>query len=117
MVCLAQEEARGGLETDITEVDAARQGTLAGCEGSLRIAHHQEGVGHGGYDPSLPMLIAQCLSYGLSLVQVHQDSLALAEEVQRRAQVESDIDSLLQRVTALRKMLQGHYRLLKPYHR
>jgi hypothetical protein len=95
MVCLAQEEARGGLETDITEVDAARQGTLAGYEGSRRIAHHQKGVGHGGADPPQPTLIAQCLSEGRSLVQVHQDALALAEKVQRTAQVESYIDSLL----------------------
>ena len=70
-----------------------------------------------GEDPPQPALIAQRLGEGLGLAQVFEDRPVISERKERIAQVEAQIDGLLDGVTTVREMLQRTQRLLEARHR
>src|SRR5262245_65681177 len=74
-------------------------------------------AGHVGEDPPQSTLIAQSLGEGLGLAQVFEDRPAVSECKERIAQVEPEIDGLLNDVTTFREMLQSAQRLLEARHR
>src|SRR3989442_1404162 len=67
--------------------------------------------------PSQPALIAQGLSQAFRLAKVVENPPALSEGMERIAQVEAEIDGLLEGLAALREMPQRTERLLEPRHR
>src|SRR5919108_467118 len=67
--------------------------------------------------PPQPPLIAQRLGEGLGLAQVVEDRPVVAEHKERMAQVEAQIDGLLQGITTFREMLQRAQGLLEARHR
>src|SRR5712691_11839754 len=68
-------------------------------------------------DPPQPTLIAQRLGERLGLAQVFEDPSLVLEYKERIAQVEPEIDGLLEGLTTFRKMLQRAQRLFEARHR
>jgi hypothetical protein len=61
-------------------------------------------------------LIAERLGEGLGLAQAFEDRSVVSEHKERIAQVEPEIDGLLQGITTFREMLQSAQRLLEARH-
>ena len=104
---------RGDLDVDRATGDGQREGTLARHNGAVMRTHGREVDAQIAGDPSEPLVIAQPLGEGLSGAQEVEDTRLFAERHQGIAQVESQINSLFQRVAVLGEMFQGRQRLLK----
>ena len=63
----------------------------------VKVAHHSEVFGHIDGDLPQPLLIAQDLREALSLTQAVEDPLVLSKRKDRIAQVEAQVDGLLER--------------------
>jgi hypothetical protein len=63
------------------------------------------------------MLVVEGRSEGLSLAQIYQDTPKIAEQAERRAQGEPEVDGLRKCVTRLWQMREGTERLLEIPHR
>src|SRR5437899_1957332 len=68
---------------------------------------------HEGGDPSQPALIADLLGENLTFAKVIENSLELSERVERIAKLQQEINPLLDRSSALRKMPESFERLLE----
>jgi hypothetical protein len=106
----AQVEIRCHLQGRTSQGRRGGNGALAGLDGTVMIAQHIKIGRHKVGNPCQPPLIAQGLGEDFGLAEVVEDLPKFSEMKERRAQAEPEVDGLLERVTTLREMLQGHQR-------
>ena len=104
------------MQDDISSGGGERQGVLAGSNGLVVRAQEIEVRGQKDRDLSQPTLVVKGYCKRLSLAQVCQDTPIVAEQPERRAQREPEIDSLLVCVALLGQMWKGAERLLEIPH-
>jgi hypothetical protein len=108
---------RPGLEEDIPEVGSNRKGMLAHLDASVIVARQPEIAGHVVGDRPQSTLIAKGFGEGFGLAQAFECLPEFAERLQRRAQLDSEIDRLLTCLARFWELLQGQERLLQVRHR
>ena len=102
-----REIARGeDAKSQVPEAPGDLQRAGAGRERLVQLAELGVDVRHEGADPAAPAVVVQPLGEGLGLAQALQHPPAFAELDQRRTQLETDIEALLQRGLALRQRLE-----------
>ena len=89
------------------------EGMLASHNGAIVLAHDREADAQVAGNPSEPLVIPQPLGESLGSVQVAENACVCIEWQQDITQVVSQIDGLLDGVTALGEPRQGGQRLLE----
>jgi hypothetical protein len=108
----AHRDLEGRIPHELGDVE----GALAGCDGPVRLAAQPEILTHEREDQPEPALIGERLSQLLGLGQVLEDPPEISERLQRVAEIEPEINGLLDRLTAPREVPESLQRLLEVSH-
>ena len=117
MVDTPQVGLRRDREADIFQVSGNRQGTLTRRKGMIWIACQHEMGEQIDRDPSQSVVIAHSFSEGRGVLQADEDSLKLAQERERIAQVEAELGGQHLGVRTRWEMSQRVQCLLEGRHR
>src|SRR5262249_24919320 len=116
MISYAQVGLGDDLDIKCTAASSRGESPLASRNSALMLTYGREGNTEIGSNLSDPLEIAQPLGEGLGGAQVVRHPLVFTKRQQGITQVKPQIDSLLQRVAALREMGQRRQRLVKIRH-
>ena len=116
MVGHTQVMIRHHLQGEISERLSHGEGMLAGRDRAVMVPHCREMPAHIGGGPPQPRLVVEGLGEGCRLTEGVEHLPDVSEYQERRPQVESEVDGLLLRGTALREMREGCQGLLDARH-
>src|SRR5262249_40940737 len=115
--CPTVRDTQVGLSDDLLVKGATAggqgEGTLASHNGAVVLAYDREGDAQVAGNPSESLIIPQPLGERLGSVQVVENAGVCIERQQDIPQVATQIDGLLDGVTALGELRQGGQRLLE----
>jgi hypothetical protein len=101
-------------ESHVPEAPGDLQCAAAGHERLVQLAEPRVVVRREGVDPTSPAVVIQPLGERLGLAQALQHSPAFTELLHHRAQLEADLERLLQGGLAFRQRLEDPQRVLEP---
>ncbi|TMB94568.1 MAG: hypothetical protein E6J42_11380, partial [Chloroflexi bacterium] len=113
---MAEQQIHGDLVRDV-RASAQSQGALRDLHGSLLLIGQVVVVRQAVRDPGEPPLIAERLRQSLSLLHVVEDARAVRQRHQRAAQIEADVDRLLDELPIFGQVPDRLQRLLEAGHR
>jgi hypothetical protein len=109
------EKARGeDAESQVPEAPGDLQRASAGHERLVQLAEIVVDVRHERTDLTAPAVVVQSLGDAFGLAQVLPAPAGIRQLVQHQAQLQADLEALLQRGRALRQHLEEAQRLLEP---
>ena len=107
---------RHGMQAEVPKRCGQHQGALATRDRTVQVPCQQAVMAHPYNGPPQPTLVTQRLGKRYGCVQDVVEPSIFAERQERPIQMLAEINGLLQRVAALREVLQGYQRLLQAGH-